>query len=80
MTVSDLQAALRRERVSEAAYSLHGGLPNEAYCLGQTPDGWEVYYSERGGKTSLRVFLDEHLACDEFFRRVLSDPTTRARS
>jgi hypothetical protein len=73
MTVSVLQAALRRAQISEAVYSLHGGLPNEAYCLGKTPNGWEVYYSERGGKTALKVFSEEHLACIEFIRRVRRD-------
>jgi hypothetical protein len=78
MKVPDLQAALIREGISEAAYSLHGGLPNEAYCLGPTREGWEVYYSERGGKAGLRLFRDEEAACDYFYQRILADATTRA--
>jgi len=77
MTVAELKAALAKEGIANSAYSLHGGLPTEAYCLGRSPEGWEVYYSERGQKTRLRLFNDEHLACDFLFKQLLADATTR---
>jgi hypothetical protein len=77
MTISELKAALVRERVMESAYSFAGGLPNERLCIASCPDGWEVYYSERGYKSGRQVFQDESSACDYFLALILADHTTR---
>lgn len=70
MTLVELETALADSGVPQAAYSLVGGLPNEAYCLEQLPDGWRVYYSERGSRTGVKCFGTEDEACDYFFRLV----------
>lgn len=44
------------QKIPSHAYSLTGGYPNEAFCIGQNNGKWEVYYSERGNKTSLKIF------------------------
>jgi len=77
MTLSELKAVLVKERVRESAYSFAGGLPNESYRIALCPDGWEVYYSERGCKSGRRVFQDEHSACDYFLEEILSDHAAR---
>lgn len=77
MTISELKAALVRERVRKDAYSLAGGLPNESYCIASCPEGWEVYYSERGSKSGRQVFQDESSACDYFLARILADHAAR---
>ncbi len=66
-----LKQRLIDEKVSTSEYSLEGGLPNEAYCLAQNEDNWEVYYSERGVRTSLGVFDNEEEACDYFYNRLV---------
>jgi hypothetical protein len=48
-------------------YALDGGLPNEAYCLAKVDGKWEVYYSERGNKTGLKIFQKEEEACQYFY-------------
>ena len=68
MTKIELEKKLREEGVRVDSYSLNGGLPNEAYCLNRTESGWEVYYSERGNKTGLKVFDNESDACGYLFQ------------
>jgi len=77
MTIFELKAALVRERVRPDAYSFAGGLPNESYCIAPCSDGWEVYYSERGGKTGRQIFRDESSACEYFLAQLLADHTAR---
>lgn len=62
-----LKGKLLKENIPEDLYSLEGGLPNEAYCLNQNRDIWEVYYSERGKKTELKTFTSEDEACVYFY-------------
>jgi len=75
MTIAELRTALERLGVPRTDYSLlRGGYPNECYCLVQDGDGWVVYYSERGHKSSVECFGTESEACEylyyEFARQV----------
>jgi len=63
MKKNELQQKLISENISLDMYSLNGGLPNEAFCLSEINGIWEVYYSERGNKTGLKVFNKEEDAC-----------------
>lgn len=67
MTKEELRKRLITENIPRQEYSLDGGLPNEACCLAQNGSQWEVYYSERGKKTGLKVFDSEEAACDHFY-------------
>lgn len=67
MTKTELEQRLIEENIPKWSYSLNGGLPNEACCLSKNGQIWEVYYSERGLKTSLKVFQTEDEACDYFY-------------
>lgn len=67
MNREELRKRLNDERIPRAEYSLDGGLPNEACCLAQNGNKWEIYYSERGKKTGLKVFASEEAACDYFY-------------
>lgn len=68
MNKEELRESLKRSSVPEDAYSLEGGLPNEAYCLDNENSTWIVYYSERGSRTSLKSFESEDEACAHFAR------------
>lgn len=70
MNKSELKERLERENVKQSAYSLEGGLPSEAFVLNQNGNQWEVYYSERGNKSGLKIFDSENDACDEFYREM----------
>ena len=66
-----LKKILDLVNASEGAYSLRGGLPNEALCIESDNDNWFVYYSERGGKTNPIQFPTEKAACSYFLNLYL---------
>lgn len=41
-------------------------------CLEQTQNGWEVYYSERGRHSQIKISENETEACLELLRRVIN--------
>lgn len=59
----DQLSLILNEHFRPETYSLDGGLPNERLCLERRSDGWAVYYSERGIRTSEVAFLHESDAC-----------------
>lgn len=71
MTVADMRARLRRARVPDWFYVTDGGL-GAGECVGieHTPDGWHVYFSERGRKSLLDRCADEDGACRAMLRHV----------
>jgi len=71
MTKNDLRKMLDSGNIPKDTYSLEGGLPNEAYCLNQSGNQWEVYYSERGQKSGLKLFKTENEACDYFYNSLV---------
>ncbi|MEU5726368.1 hypothetical protein [Micromonospora sp. NPDC047738] len=78
LTRADLEIVLPREGFAPDSYRLPGGIgANECYVLDLGPAGWEVYYSERGVKGSLRVFRTEGEACAYFLELLRRDLTTR---
>lgn len=66
MDKKELELKLIELGIRNDSYSLSGGLPNEAYCLSNIGKDWEVYYSERGSKSSLKIFSSESAACEYF--------------
>jgi len=82
MNRDELKTRLEQVGVDPTTYSLGGGLPSERYVLNQAQSQrWEVYYSERGEKSSLRIFDSESDATQYFLERILADPTvSRIRS
>lgn len=70
MNIEELNEVLKIENVPSDLYSLKGGMPNESYCIGIKEDKWEVYYSERGCKSDLKVFETEEKACQHLYKRI----------
>ena len=79
MNRSELERVFSEEGIRPNSYCLNGGLPTERHTLEARANGWAVYYSERGTRTSERSFKTESEACRELLQRVLGDPSTRAR-
>lgn len=71
MDRKQLEQRLKQENISEYYYSLEGGFPNEAFCINKSNNTWEVYYSERGNKSQLKIFELEEDACDYFFNWIM---------
>lgn len=76
MTIDELRSELQRRTIPGFAFSI-GRDENETYCLVREPDGWHVYYSERGNRNAEKVMASESAACEELMRRVLNDGTVR---
>ena len=72
MTIMELKRILLEWEVQENLYSIMvGGLPNERLCLVKNSDKkWEIYYSERGRKSGLKLFESEEEACEYFLRKM----------
>ena len=70
MTVEQLEKELEMMEVPQELYSIMvGGLPSEKLCITKE-DKWQVYYSERGGKSGLKLFETESEACEFFLRKM----------
>lgn len=70
MNVIELEKELNQMEVSDNLYSIMiGGLPNEKLCIVKE-DKWQVYYSERGRKSGLKIFETESEACEFFLRKM----------
>ena len=68
MTIIELERELLQLGISDDLYSIMtGGLPNEKLCIVKE-DKWQVYYSERGNKSGLKIFETE--ACEYFLRKL----------
>lgn len=58
MKIIELEQKLLEINVPKDIYSiLKGGLSNEQYYITKDGYNWEVYYSERGKKSGLKIFL-----------------------
>lgn len=77
MNRQQLERILNAFEVRPDAYDLNGDA-DEAYCLAYGPDGWHVFYSERGLRTGDRVLDTEAAACDLLLEMVARDPLTRS--
>lgn len=71
MRINGLKQRLKSLKIDRDAYCLEGGLPDEAYTINQNMDTWEVYYSERGNKSGLKVFKTENEACEFFLTEII---------
>jgi hypothetical protein len=60
------------------AYDLDSEFPNEALILNWNGQKWELYYSEKGLKTGLKMFSDEDSACRHLLSLLIHDRTALA--
>ena len=76
MNIYELECVLLENKVDRSSYSLTGGLPNECYVISNEGSGiWEVYYSEKGIKSSLKIFYSENEACSYLLKILVNDFT-----
>ena len=68
MTIIELEHELVQLGIASDLYSIMtSGLPNEKLCIVKD-DKWQVYYSERGKKSGLKIFETE--ACEYFLGEI----------
>lgn len=64
MNRAELKTILKKNHVSDFKYNLDGaGRDDERLCLIYDNGIWQVYYSERGVKTTDKHFNSESEAC-----------------
>ena len=68
-TRTALAAHLVELGVSENSYHLYGAHLDDAIVMDQRPEGWVVFYSERGGESALTVHRTEAEACADLLDR-----------
>lgn len=68
-----LAAHLEALGVREGTYHLFGAHLDDAVVMDRRPEGWVVFYSERGGESSLAVHDEEASACTDLLARVIRE-------
>lgn len=72
MNSEQLRDLLRKDGVPAFLYNLDGyGRNDERFCLEYTANGWHVYYSERGEKTTSKMFKSEDAACQYIYNELM---------
>ncbi len=73
MTKKELKERLVKEGMPKDAYWLDEDAVSmgEELCLLKNENLWEVYYSERGLKSNLKIFEKEEEACENFYNRII---------
>ena len=59
--------------VRDGTYHLYGAHLDDAIVMDHRPDGWVVFYSERGGESSLKAHDNEASACADLLARLTED-------
>jgi hypothetical protein len=59
--------------VREGTYHLFGAHLDDAVVMDRRPEGWAVFYSERGGESSLTIHHDEASACADLLDRLVRE-------
>jgi hypothetical protein len=72
-----LASVLTANGVSERAYHLYGAHQHDALVVDQRPQGWIIFYSERGGEDILATHASEDEACLDLLNRLLDDQWNR---
>lgn len=62
MDILELEQELNKLSIPRSSYSL-GRARNDSLCLENNLDNWEIYYSERGGKSGISKFDNEATVC-----------------
>lgn len=71
MKKDELKKALENKGIPKELYNLDGiGRTDERFCL-QCNNKWEVYFSERGIKTTDLIFDTEEEACQYIFKALV---------
>lgn len=72
MNVNELRNILKKSGVSDFLYNLdYKGRDDERLCLDYIDGKWNVYYLERGVKTTNLFFETESEACEYIYNHLV---------
>jgi hypothetical protein len=66
MNVEDLKELMEKSKANRFCYSINGPLKDDAYHIVCKDGIWEVFYMERGLKSTFGTFDSEEEACQCF--------------
>ena len=72
MNISDIGHEMAILNIPSNAFSIGDPTQDESLCIREKNGHWEVFYFERGIKTGLRIFKEEHEACCNFLSTIKS--------
>ena len=76
MNINQLKEKLDKAGIKPNRYSFDKEYPNESMCLNNLNGKWEVYYSEKGQKSSLKSFDSESEACDYLYNLLIKEDSS----
>ncbi len=72
MNKIELHNLLNEAGVPDELYNLNGdGRVDERFCLTPKGDQWQVYFLERGIKTTVKTFCTESEACQYIYEQLI---------
>jgi hypothetical protein len=77
MDRNELRDILDQADIRADVFDLDGRDCDECLRLERTPNGWIVYYAERGLRTNERTFPNEDEACRNILKRLIDDAGAR---
>lgn len=72
INISDAAQEMSILNIPSNAFSIGDPSQDESLCIRERNGHWEVFYYERGIRTGLRTFREEHEACENFSSRIKS--------
>ncbi|MHA3773979.1 hypothetical protein ACXR0O_20805 [Verrucomicrobiota bacterium sgz303538] len=72
MNRNEFLEAARAAKIPPVAYSADDGDGWDTFGIGQRLTGWELYYSERGARRTIRFLDSESKAFDALYRELIS--------
>jgi hypothetical protein len=73
LTRESAAALLEAKGVSSVWYSVNGAQVFDGIVLRQTPEGWAVFYTERGHDSAPTTHMSEASACQSLVELLLND-------
>jgi hypothetical protein len=73
LTRESLADRFEASGVRPEAYALYGAHSPESFVMDHRPQGWVVFYTERGDESSKRVWATEAEACQDLMDRVTAE-------
>jgi hypothetical protein len=73
LTRSSAAELLDARGINPIWYSLTGAQVYDGFVMRQTPEGWAVFYTERGDDRMHTVHTTEAEACRDLVERILND-------
>lgn len=70
MKIPEMLNLIKSNNIPDDAYSINKKLQDESLCMQKNDNFFEIFYYERGIKTSIHIFKNEDKACEYFMKKL----------